>query len=528
MRTWAVRLAGLFALASTLWCGPWLMLNLNIDLLWLAVPFAAALGLTMLLTVVTFVNEWRRSSPQRHPTPPGQEPMVGVLIPTLGEPGWMVARTAESVLKQDWPENKLAVIISDDARSPEIAAETARLQKLYPDALIAYHNPPQRGSAERRGDAKAGNLNSAYDFLISLAPDIGYIETRDADDEVGDRHFLRETVGLLLADPKLAFVQTIKTATVSEGDPFNNMEPLFYEGMLMARHDANAVFPCGSGLVWRRVALEDIGLFPTWSLVEDLMSGIEALKRGWKSAYLPIVGAHAQHAPEDIPNVYKQRGTWALDTMRIMFWMNLDGLSLRQRLQFAQMAIFYLHSMATLTFMVCLTITLFTGSYPFVLSGSEAAIRFWPLVISTELFLIALNGRQPFESIWRLREMATGLAPRYAEACLRALFGGPDRIYRYKVTRKTDQHQWYWRETIVQTVLLALLASALVYRVFHTTSWSSFDAGLVYLAMLQMLPLAGFVRKSWFGVDLRARVFGGNRGRARRLDDAAMPANPGD
>jgi cellulose synthase (UDP-forming) len=527
MRVWSVRLAGLFALASTLWCGPWLLFHLNLELIWLAVPFAAALGLTMTLTIVTFINEWQRSAPESHPVAAGDEPVVGVLIPTLGEPVWMVGKTAESVLQQDWPQDKLVVIISDDAGAAEIANLASRLQAAYPKALVRYHVPPRRGTAARRGDAKAGNLNSAYDLLLSLVPDIGFVETRDADDQVGSPEFLRETVGLLQFDAKLAYVQTIKTAVVSPDDPFNNLEPLFYRGMLMARNDANAVFPCGSGLVWRRVALDDIGGFPIWSLVEDLMSGIEALKRGWKSAYLPIVGAHAQHAPEDIPNVYKQRGTWALDTMRIMFWMNLDGLNLRQRLQFAQMAIFYLHSLATLTFMVCLTVTLVSGHYPFSLSGSEAAIRFWPLVISVEIFLIALNRRQPFESIWRLREMATGLAPLYAGACLRALFGGPDRIYRYRVTRKTDQHQWYWRETAVQTGLLLVLISALVYRVMNTTSWSSFDAGLVYLTLLQTLPLAGFVRKSWFGIDLRARLLG-SRSSARQLDEAPMPANPGD
>ncbi len=53
--------------------------------------------------------------------------------------------------------------------------------------------------------------------------------------------------------------------------------------------------------------------------------------------YLPIVGAVGQHAPEDLPNVYKQRGTWALDTVRLMLWGDLRGLTLRQRAHFAEM-----------------------------------------------------------------------------------------------------------------------------------------------------------------------------------------------
>lgn len=508
MNTWSIRLAGLLAVASMIWCGPWLLLHLNYDDFWLSVPFALALSLTMSLTAVTFINEWRRSVPDTHPVAMGDEPLVGVLVPTLGEPVLMVNRTVESIFAQAWPQDRLIVIVSDDLGSPELEQDVERLQARFSAGRVVYHRPPGRGSPERRGDAKAGNLNSAYERLIAIAPDVGFIETRDCDDEVADPMFLRQVVGLLQNDEQLAFVQTLKTAVVSEGDPFNNLEPIFYEGMLLARHATNAVFPCGSGLVWRRAALESIGLFPTWSLVEDLMSGIEALRLGWKSAYLPIVGARAQHAPEDIPNVYKQRGTWALDTMRIMFWLDFKGMGVRQRLQFVQMAIFYLHSLATITFIACISITLFTNRYPFRLEGYQAAIRFWPLVISTELFLVSLKGNRHFETVWRLREMATGLAPIYAKASLRALFGGPDSAYRYRVTRKTDAHRWYWRETLLQTVLVLVLLAGLGYRIARTNDWSAFDAGLLYLGLLQVIPMAGFVRKSWFGLDPLGALLG--------------------
>jgi cellulose synthase (UDP-forming) len=501
VNTWAVRAAGFFALASTLWCGPWLLLHLNVNHLWISVPFTIALGMTMTLTLATFITEWRRSTPDQTPVVRGAEPVVGVLIPTLGEPVRMLARTAESIMAQDWPHERLVVIISDDAHSAEVATEVARLRAAYPRATIRYNSPPLRGTAARRGTAKAGNLNSALDYLREHFPDVRFIETRDADDEVGDPGFLRQTIGLLVNDPNLAYVQTIKSARVSEGDPFNNLEPLFYYGNMLARHDGNSVFPCGSGLVWRLEALEDIGDFPTWSLVEDLMSGVEALKRGWNSAYLPIVGAVAQHAPEDMANVYKQRGTWSLDTLRIMFWGDLKGLTLRQKVQFSQLAFYYLHSLATIVFILVLPISLVTNIYPMNLSGFEATYRFWPLIVSSELFLIALNGRHPFETAWRLKEMLIGLTPVYAKSFFRAVFDGPDKSYAYRVTRKTDDFHWYWRETRVQIGAMAVLSGALLYRVVNTASWSAFDMGLAYLTMLQILPLAGFIRKSWFGVS---------------------------
>ena len=63
------------------------------------------------------------------------------------------------------------------------------------------------------------------------------------------------------------------------------------------RHAANAVFPCGSGVVWRRSALQDIGNFPTWNLVEDLQSGVEALCRGWRGCGWPSLGLFGANEP---------------------------------------------------------------------------------------------------------------------------------------------------------------------------------------------------------------------------------------
>ena len=170
--------------------------------------------------------------------------------------------------------------------------------------------------------------------------------------------FLRQVVGQLEANERLAFVQTIKEAQVSAGDPFNNREGIFYRGQMLARNASNAVFPCGSGVVWRRTALRDIGDFPTWNLVEDIQSGVEALRRGWQSMYLPIVGAVGQHSPEDLPNVYKQRGTWAIDTVRLIIWRGLRGMNLRQKAQFLELLLFYLSSFTVLVYVPTLCLAL--------------------------------------------------------------------------------------------------------------------------------------------------------------------------
>ena len=320
------------------------------------------------------------------------------------------------MLDQDWPTDKIWLLVSDDGGDACVRALVNRLALEYPQASVRYHRPPPRGHADRHGDAKAGNLNSA---LQLLPRDVKYVETRDADDLVGDRHFLRETVGQLLRSRDVAFVQTCKAGHVSRRDPFDNQQPHFFQCAMLSRYAANAVFPCGSGVVWRRSALREIGDFPTWNLVEDLQSGLEALRRGWEGCYLPILGAYAQHQPEDLPNFVKQRGTWALDTVRLTLWAPKRGLNLRQRLQFYELGLFYMQGPATLVFLCAPILGFAFHAYPVVTSTNDFVVHFWPFVVALEL----LSRARPPADVLRAdlaREAGVGGALLHVRAGLRA------------------------------------------------------------------------------------------------------------
>jgi len=497
---------------------------MNPKALWLSIPFAAATLLTATLALVTVVNHWQRRMPQERPVEAGQEPLVAVLVPTYGEPPEMVYETARSVLGQDYPLDKIRLVISDDAHRAAIRFLVLRLQREIPKAQVYYHEPYRRGDPRRRGEAKAGNLNSVLDFLDRYAPGVEYVETRDADDAVGDPGFLRQAVGQLVADAhadgsRAAYVQTIKDAAVSPGDPFGNQEPLFYRRVLAARYAANAVFPCGSGLVWRREALDEIGGFPAWNLVEDLQSGVEALRRGWRGIYLPIVGAVGQTAPEDMPNAVKQRGTWALDTMRLTFWGDKRGLSLRQQLQFSELGLFYILSLAVLVFAVTPIFALAFGVYPLIATHAEYAQHFWPYAAALELLLASLGNGLPFESVWRARQTWLGMAPVYAWATVLALVYGPKRKPTYRVTRKENQYALYWRETLPQIALcLALVLAGAVHLATHSLLETA-DLGSLFWAAFFVLALSRTIRNGWYRVyetkvqELRGRSVRSVRGR---------------
>jgi len=510
-----LRVAGILYIVSSAIYLPWLFTVLNHSLPWLCWPFVVVNIFTLLATALSIANNWQRRVPPPRPLAAGEEPLVGVLVPCCGEPVPMILRTVTSVFDQDWPAERLAVVVSDDGNDPNLREAVAALG-------VTYHLPPPRFAPGRDGAAKAGNLNSALERLLAEHPDVRYVETRDCDDELGSGEFLRLTVGQLEHDPDLAYVQTIKESQVSAGDPFNNRETMFYRGQMLARNAANAVFPCGSGLVWRREALQDIGGFPTWNLVEDLQSGVEALRRGWNSCYLPIVGAVGQHSPEDVPNVYKQRGTWAIDTVRLMIWGPKRGLTVRQRGLFGELLLYYLQAFTVLVYVPSI-IGALLGYVPFAASTGALVVHMLPLVLAYEAWLLALNrpyndrrGRQrtPIRELWRVRVIWSGLSPVFMKASIVAILGGRTRKPIYKVTRKHDDVRWHWNQTLPQALVLMAVAVTAVYAVVHgTLPQLSLLIPFVYWGGLYVALFAGFVARGWHGVQ-----------RLRRLSARELPA----
>ena len=65
----------------------------------------------------------------------------------------------------------------------------------------------------------------------------------------------------------MGYVQSKQAFFLPEGDPFYNSDKVFYETIQSSNDQANAVISCGSGVVYRRRALEEMGGFATWNLV---------------------------------------------------------------------------------------------------------------------------------------------------------------------------------------------------------------------------------------------------------------------
>jgi cellulose synthase (UDP-forming) len=470
--------------------------------------FLGAMFLGGLSSTISVVNSWFYKKSKIYLVKTKKEPTVAVIIPTCGEDVSMVLKTLKSVILQNYPLKRLLIIISDDASNNNLQQEINRIYKQNPH--IIYHQPPKKDSIFRLGEAKAGNLNSALAFVLKRFPSIDFIETRDADDLVGNPNFLRYTIGSMLADEKLSFVQTGKKAIVSQNDPFLNQEVLFYERTMIYRAAVNAAFPCGSGLVWRKSELVRLGGFPYWNLVEDLQSGFDILKIGGKGAYLPIVGAVGQIAPEDIPNFYKQRGTWAVDSLRLFFFDNAlfkKRLTFFQKLQFFDTGFSYFLSLAIWIFVFSIASCL--GASACATKGTSINLLAVNLlfVIFFEIFNFS-RSRGSYLEIWKTRQTWIGLMPIFTISVFKSLFYGPNRKPAYRVTRKKHQFAFYWQEVSIQLVLTVVLLGSVISRLLRFSTIKIIDVILIFWALFLVYGFSRVIRNSVYGLTFQIDKLG--------------------
>ncbi len=438
---------------------------------------------TVSIMILNFVNQMMPRSNHHPPPLPDELPHVAVVIPTYGEPYQILENTVISVKQLDYPRERLHIVISDDGHRDEIRH------------LAELHNVHYNEGA--RKDAKAGNLNSALEYLDTNIPQATLIVTQDAD-EIIESSFLQKTVGYF-SDPKVAVVQTPKEALTPPGDPFGNRDRIFYDILQVGRNGSRAAFACGSGVIWRIDPIKSIGGFATWNIVEDLTSTYRLHSAGYRSEYhneILSVGL----SPDDIPGLLKQRGTWAADTWRLFLFDNplfKPGLSLGQRLQYLELGLFYATSVFFIPLLMIIPIiSLATGQF-IPIEGS--ALFPW-IAISIVYYVVLSRGRTMY--LHRMWQYWIGHWPTYTKAFWIAI-RSRNKKPSYQVTRKTRQNGFYGYLLWPQ-FLYILIGMILIVRAVFEPPGEDFSARITNMAVLVffMYMVSGICQAAFYGVTL--------------------------
>lgn len=396
--------------------------------------------LSLVVAVLLFWSPYHRPAP---PAPPAGA--VDLFIPVCGEDVAMVEATVLAALAIDYPHE--TIVLNDGYIAG--AANWHEIEDLC-------HRLGVRCLTREHGSrSKAGNLNAALpetsgEFILCL----------DAD------HLARPELATMLLgyfeDPRIAFVASRQCFELDRADALNHAETLFYRTIQPAKDRDNAAFSCGNGSAYRREAIESIGGFSEWNLVEDLRTSYELHARGWHSAYVEIpvsVGT----APATAAEMASQRLRWAHDSLRIFFWDNpllKRGLTMRQRLHYLHTTGWYLIATTQLIFL-CSPIVSILAGVQLLAPGTEAM---YGLLLG--LYIGPLGAMLVAQIGWRaaLRgiQQQTFLAPVFAMAVVRALRSSPRRRGRKLqggVTRKSSQRRMSGITVFAITVLVLLLVS---------------------------------------------------------------------
>jgi cellulose synthase (UDP-forming) len=179
--------------------------------------------------------------------------------------------------------------------------------------------------------AKAGMLNDFLAFIegrpregselhlfqkTSRPGNEKYIAVFDADmNPLPD--FAEGIVQTMEENEKIAFVQTpqyysnFETNRVARAAGLQQV--IFFEYICEGKSLQDAMFCCGTNVMFRRHALVQVGGFDESSVTEDFATSLKFHSTGWSSVYLNRICAFGM-GPQDLRAYFRQQFRWALGT----------------------------------------------------------------------------------------------------------------------------------------------------------------------------------------------------------------------
>ncbi|MBX2861535.1 MAG: glycosyltransferase [Vampirovibrio sp.] len=308
-------------------------------------------------------------------------PNVDVYITTYNEPADVLKRSIIGCKSMDYDNKQIYLL--DDGNRPEIKT----LADEYGIGYITRQNNTHY---------KAGNLNNAIqntDGELLACFDADFIPTKN---------FLTRTLGYFI-ESDVALVQTPQNFYNS--DPIENNlglfgiitceQELFFQKVQPSRDAANAVICCGTSYVIRRLALEDIGGFPTSSITEDFLTSIELHSRQYRVVYVNEL-LSAGDAPGNIGDYIKQRIRWCRGILQAIYSktspLTIAGLNVRQRLYHTLGIFYWLTAFSRVILLATPLCFLIFDIFPIRTSWAEIVYYFLPYYLSYVMLENWLSG----------------------------------------------------------------------------------------------------------------------------------------
>ena len=331
--------------------------------------------------------------------------------------------------------------------------------------------------------AKAGNINHALshtkgDFFVVF----------DAD-HIPLTHALDATLGFF-TDAGVALVQTpqdyyntdaLQYMNPRRGGGLWHDQSFFYNLSQPGRDHYNAASCAGTGVVYRRTAIEAIGGIPTETVTEDIHTSLRLQKAGYTIPYLNEPIAYGI-AAADLADYYRTRlryGHGNLHALRHERILSCRGLTLRQRVSYLFLGLIYLEGWQQLMVFMVPAIALMLGIAPFKIT-----------ILNVLIVLL-----YPLWSYLLMQEIGCGYS-RYWTAELYSMMRFPIHLlaaaglFRNRMVWRTSQKnvrgRMQWKLLIPQFVVLVVSLVAVAIGVYRLNG--NFTPGPLVAAITQRLP----------------------------------------
>jgi len=268
----------------------------------------------------------------RRKTPPAVStpyvwPSVSVHLPVYNEKQ-VISRLLDSVLAFDYPRNKLEVIVVDDS-TDETTELVQSYQERHPELVTVIHR-------EKREGFKAGALQAALDGSkgeLFVLFDADHMPAPD---------FLLRIVPYLCSDNMIAFAQARQSYLHDVNSWVARALGLGIDAYAFvdqeARFSADLLTHfSGSGGVFRRTAVIDVGGWSSQTLAEDLDLSIRLRLRGWRWVYDRSIECPGE-LPASFAILRRQQFRWASGfagclSKHLRSLIKTDQISLMQKLE---------------------------------------------------------------------------------------------------------------------------------------------------------------------------------------------------
>lgn len=431
----------------------------------------------------------------------GSPPVVDVLIPVFTEPLDVVGPTVLAATRMTGAH--VRVLLLDDAGRPELGDLAHSAGAEY---VCRGHN---------RG-AKAGNLNNALG--LTTAP---YVVIFDCD-HLPDEAFLRRTLGWFQSDPAIAFVQTPQYYANAGANRLAaaawSQQALFFGGIARGKDGMDAMFCCGTNVVFRRSALAEAGGFPEGSLTEDFELSLRLHERGYRSVYVNEVLARGL-GPEDMASYVSQQQRWARGCVAAIPLAIRATLSWRTRLQYLLSSMFFLSGWTFAIYMALPVVRIFAGLQP--LAGATAAqfLTHFAPYFCLSLGAVAVAGA----GIYTFDAFALMVANFWVQI-LSSLFVVFRRSGRFVVTAKRGSAKAQPRTVVPSLVVMVLLVTSICFA--FAERWSASTLNNAAFAALHLSVLLAGTWTALVGVRKRRERDSGRREERLPANDARSAPQP--